>query len=367
MEAEKTLMKKDLALILKIDKRMVYGDIENVKKIHDAILERGMFHTVLGTRYIKKLEQILQGMDSSKCLFCGKQIENPNKTVLCNECTEKFMKPSSQSEQTKSDTVISKVEKSSVKTEKESVSTKADDKNIPSTATSEKTKSKKKIIIGVIITLFIIGMLSAIGFGKVFTVLMLISLGYLIYVCVKKKPKRNAIITFAILFVLTGTANMNLSDSKADFVHSNVNVNTFLSQYEETMNASAKDISDSEFTVKFVSFSKEENRETFQIQILDTDCGSIQLVCDEKNNITSIMGYTARNDSLGAFLMINLVRTIQSDLSTDEAEALIADSQMKNIGDTYNIVGDYAYSYFNDSDGLMLMIISKDSALETNK
>lgn len=47
---------------------------------------------------------------------------------------------------------------------------------------------------------------------------MLISLAYLVYVCVKKKPKRNAIIVFTILFVLTGITNMGSTNSDSNNV-----------------------------------------------------------------------------------------------------------------------------------------------------
>ncbi len=69
MEDEKTLLKKDLAVILKIDQRIDYGNVENIRKIHDTIVEREMFHTALGTRYINRLEQVLQEMDSSLLEF----------------------------------------------------------------------------------------------------------------------------------------------------------------------------------------------------------------------------------------------------------------------------------------------------------
>ena len=208
MDNEKALMKKDLALILKIDSKMNYNDIENVKKIHDVIIEREMFHTALGTRYIKKLEQIIKEAPNDKCLFCGKQIDNPNKTVLCTDCTAKFIKPTVPKEQSNTSSTTVKDEATPVQLEK-----KQDD---TASTKSPKTKSKKKIIVGAIIIVLVLGILSAIGFGRVFTVLMMVSLVYLIYVCIKKKPKRNAIILFAILFILTGITNMGNTSSDSD-------------------------------------------------------------------------------------------------------------------------------------------------------
>ena len=100
MADEKELMKKDLSLIIQIDSKMRYNDIQNVQKIHDAITQKNMFQTNLGKRYVNKLKQIIQGQNPGNCIFCGKGVTNPNNTVMCEECSSKFIKKPTNTAQT---------------------------------------------------------------------------------------------------------------------------------------------------------------------------------------------------------------------------------------------------------------------------
>lgn len=88
MAEDKMLVKKDLALILKINQKLSYDNISAVQKVHDTLLQKQLFHSSLGKRYINKLERVIQGEDTDKCLFCGKI--NISKTAICEECLSRF-------------------------------------------------------------------------------------------------------------------------------------------------------------------------------------------------------------------------------------------------------------------------------------
>ncbi len=88
MTEDKTLIKKDIIKIVKINERIHYNNPVEVKKIHNALMQQRMFSTSMGKRYVKKLEQILSGNDDFKCLFCGSEVRE--KTVICNGCLSKI-------------------------------------------------------------------------------------------------------------------------------------------------------------------------------------------------------------------------------------------------------------------------------------
>ena len=89
-------------------------------------------------------------------------------------------------------------------------------KNNNSTADNASTsqqsaKRKKIVIIGIVALIVIIAIISAIGLETIFSIATIVSLGYLIYTCVKKKPKKKAIIVFVVCILLTGIASEFLS------------------------------------------------------------------------------------------------------------------------------------------------------------
>lgn len=92
MADEKELMKKDLLLIIQIDNKLQYHDIASVQKIYNATIQKSIFKTNLGKRYINKLEQIINGTDAGKCVFCGKALQDSGKTVICIDCASKYIK-----------------------------------------------------------------------------------------------------------------------------------------------------------------------------------------------------------------------------------------------------------------------------------
>lgn len=208
MAEDKTLLKKDLALILKIDTKLHYDNIAEVKKVYQTLADKKMFGTSIGQRYLKKLESVIQGNDTDKCIFCGKQ--SIKQSVMCSNCLAKLQPPTEAI--TKSEAVLSteNVIREEAQPHDEVIET---DLGIH----AEK-KDKKTSIIKIIAVLVVAIILISIGLDTVFTILMLVSLGVLIYNAVKKKPKRNAAIAFVVFFVLTGVAGMFETDSNTDDV-----------------------------------------------------------------------------------------------------------------------------------------------------
>lgn len=89
----------------------------------------------------------------------------------------------------------------------ENIDTEEINKNVKEISTKTKEElnkhSKKEIAVGIIIVLVVLAVLSKLGWANVFTWLFLISLAYLIYDVVKKKPKKKAAIATIVFFVLT--------------------------------------------------------------------------------------------------------------------------------------------------------------------
>lgn len=253
MADEKELMKKDLSLIIQIDSKMHYNDIQNVQKIYEAITQKNMFQTSLGKRYVNKLKQIIQGENTGNCIFCGKSVTNPNNTVMCEECSSKFIKKptdttqaTSQNASTLADNTKNKIQSGDIKSQAQSIGRnisenenlqrskecakemtrdikKSMSKNNNSTADNASTsqqsaKRKSIVIIGIIALLIIIAIISVIGIETIFSIATIVSLGYLIYTCVKKKPKKKAIIVFVVCILLTGIANGFSTGIKSDNV-----------------------------------------------------------------------------------------------------------------------------------------------------
>jgi energy-coupling factor transporter transmembrane protein EcfT len=199
MDEDKTLLKKDLALILKLNSKLHYDDIAKIQKIRDEIIQHNLLTTSLGKRYLKKLEQILQETNAYSCLFCGTQ--TTSESIICKDCLSKLQRPAAKEndEPKKNNTPTESI--ASVK--KVNSVNNIESKLVTDNKESKKN-NKKTIIIGAAILIAVIAIISVIGLNTIFTIIMLISLGVLIYKCVKKKPKRNAIIVFAVFLILTG-------------------------------------------------------------------------------------------------------------------------------------------------------------------
>lgn len=216
MNEDKALLKKDLILVLKLNSKLNYGNIDEVQKTYDEITEQNLLTTSVGKRYLEKLKQILNGTDSYSCMFCNAQ--TTQESIICKECLAKFQHPASnENTKQKADNVPTELvasEKSEVKdNHTDNTEAATDAKN-----NGGKKVDKKKIAIGVAALIVVIAIISAIGLSKIFTALFVVSLGVLIYKCVKKKPKRNAIIAVVVFLVLAGVAEMFSGGSGDDLL-----------------------------------------------------------------------------------------------------------------------------------------------------
>lgn len=100
MDENKEALKKDLQIILRLNSKINYTNVDAVKKIYTAITEKDIFHSELGQRYTKKLERIIAGEDDNTCILCSK--DSTVGKVICNACLDKI---STQKARKKEDTV----------------------------------------------------------------------------------------------------------------------------------------------------------------------------------------------------------------------------------------------------------------------
>ena len=110
-EQEKALVRKDLALCLKLNAKL--GNYQNrsaVQKIYDWVAMEPRFHTVIGKRYVKRLGDILEGeTDFADCVLCnGFMIDG---TAVCEDCLNKYRNLIPQSADTKEQTGNGTVQK----------------------------------------------------------------------------------------------------------------------------------------------------------------------------------------------------------------------------------------------------------------
>lgn len=88
MDENKELLKKDLQIILQLDAKMNYANIDAVKKVYTHIVEKDIFHSSLGQRYSKKLEGIISGKNTNTCVFCSKDLSGGR--IICSNCLDKL-------------------------------------------------------------------------------------------------------------------------------------------------------------------------------------------------------------------------------------------------------------------------------------
>lgn len=82
-------LKKDIVYILQLNSQIQYDDKYNVQKAHDMALRKQLFKTVLGQKYLMRLEQVISGTDTSnKCTLCKNELDNPS--LVCNSCMVKY-------------------------------------------------------------------------------------------------------------------------------------------------------------------------------------------------------------------------------------------------------------------------------------
>lgn len=280
MADSKEQIKKDLTAIMKLDSQIDYSQKAAVEKYHKLLVQKNLLTTAVGKRYLKKLEQIINGeADYNKCLFCTK--ETQHNTVICPSCMAKSKQSATVSATvycrncgrkiSASDTTCSvcgtatgegykycahcgnKVPMPNIeylandvknksmdfagqaaKIAKENVQNIAkqgeklvgditeDAKRVKKAKTDnpkeKKGPNKKGIILLIILILIAIGIVDTIGLGTIFEFFAMIALGSLIYKAVKKQPKKKAAIVFVILCVLSGLTGMNSTNGIDDNV-----------------------------------------------------------------------------------------------------------------------------------------------------
>lgn len=282
MDDDKIQMKKDLALILKIDKKMNYSDIGNVQKIHDEIVQKDLFQTALGTRYVRKLEKIATGTSTNQCLFCGKSIPKPNNTVLCDECLKKFTKPTNQNLHTASNTSVHETTQTNNNGEKGNKATFAEEQ-----AESSPKKSLKNVFIGIAALFIVFSIISAIGIGKIFSAMTIVALIVLIYEIVKKKPKKVTGIVLVVLIVLTAifsndssnnSSNLKGYDAFEKFVRNNENEGKTITFDAEVVSV---------FNDKYLIQVRKKNSSKL-IQIITTPVSGLELFHGDSISYTGI-------------------------------------------------------------------------------
>lgn len=88
-DGSKQFLKQDLVYILQLNSQIQYDNKHNVKQAHDMIVKKQLFKSVLGQKYTMRLEQIINGTDSStKCALCKNSLDNP--TLVCSSCLNKY-------------------------------------------------------------------------------------------------------------------------------------------------------------------------------------------------------------------------------------------------------------------------------------
>ncbi len=354
---DKEQLRKELNLILTASEKYDLTNLNSLKKLLAFYESKGSLKTTLGKKYIERLKDISNGGADDKCFICKSNTAADG--IICTSCMAKYSNGQKQIYSNKE-----KVTDTAPRTEE----AKETDKDIGQETTTSKTKNKRLIFVIVLAILSICIMLM-IGLGRVFTFLALASLVYLIYVCVTKKKKRNAIIAFVILLLLAGVTNaVGTSSNPADFANSKVDVETFLSAFESTMNEQIKESSGSEYRGYCVLASEGDNNATYEVVVINKTAGVIQLAYDEKKNVETVIVYSSSSGTedykqMGLFLSSALVRTLNPDMDFDEAAELINIISKKDM----EIHGNYGYTFINYDNEVWLMATSKKKALEVEK
>lgn len=82
-------IKKDITYILQLNKQIQYSNKNDVKRAHNMILDKNLFNTALGQKYVARLEHIIDGTENSyTCVLCGRDLDNS--TLVCGRCLEKY-------------------------------------------------------------------------------------------------------------------------------------------------------------------------------------------------------------------------------------------------------------------------------------
>lgn len=86
---DKELAKRDLLNLMRINARLSYDDVDEVKRTYDMALQSGMFKTALGQNFMKRLAWISEGKKAPHtCFVCRRELDND--TMVCHSCQEKY-------------------------------------------------------------------------------------------------------------------------------------------------------------------------------------------------------------------------------------------------------------------------------------
>ena len=255
MADDKELIRKDLAIILKLDSQIDYSKKDTVEKYYRDITQKELLKTPHGKRYLNRLENIINGNTvHTKCMFCNSQ--TLGNTMICAACMEKLRKPSAvycrscgnkmnsgditcpacgkdKNEGYKfcahcgkevplpgMEILTNNVKNKSIefaeqaaKITKENVQSMAKKgtklaENLTANTTTAKSRKEKgqksqNIVICIILLLIAAAVAETIGLGEIFAFFAFAALVVLTYKTIKKKPKRNAAIAFVVFLLLS--------------------------------------------------------------------------------------------------------------------------------------------------------------------
>lgn len=257
-------VKKDLGLILHLNSKLDYSNTNQVQDVHNGALQKQLFQSSLGQKFITKLEYILMGSDDRSCIFCGKPSDNPG--IICSSCLAKYQPKDEASPTSKLDTIpkeepIQEIELSQdiehsasddfVIPDMETISEQPDElaidtlsdqpdeielslDEIPTDLIREKPKRRKKkkhkfkpnpkgfVIVGIVLAM-IISLTFLIGIHILCAILLLLSIAFLIYASAKNGPKKFAgslVILFLVATIATNVLYfiLNRASDMLDYI-----------------------------------------------------------------------------------------------------------------------------------------------------
>lgn len=88
-ENNQELIKKDLIYILQLNTKTNYKNPAEVQRTRNYALQKNLFRTTLGQRYMKRLEQLIDGVSASNnCFLCNNALDNSS--LVCTSCLTKY-------------------------------------------------------------------------------------------------------------------------------------------------------------------------------------------------------------------------------------------------------------------------------------
>lgn len=89
MAMDRELLKKELSYILQLNAKTRYESQKNVQTMHDMVVQKNLFQTTLGQKYVSRLAARASGHDAStQCVLCKNTLDNPG--LVCGHCLIKY-------------------------------------------------------------------------------------------------------------------------------------------------------------------------------------------------------------------------------------------------------------------------------------